>query len=81
MHEEAVMGRQQAYAGPDFKTRFDREFRANVYARSNSERGERAMDISILVFGAAVVMCGLGALMEHNANRVKRQRRLPRSSR
>ncbi|MDR6383841.1 hypothetical protein J2802_004269 [Paraburkholderia caribensis] len=39
------------------------------------------MDISILVFGAAVVMCGLGALMEHNANRVKRQRRLPRSSR
>ncbi len=37
------------------------------------------MDISILVVGAAVVLCGLGALMEHNANNVKRQRRLRRS--
>ena len=31
------------------------------------------MDISILVFGAAVLMCELGALMEHNANKVQRQ--------
>ena len=28
---------------------------------------------TILVFGAAVLMRELGALMEHNANKVKRQ--------
>ncbi|SEK02380.1 hypothetical protein SAMN05192539_103159 [Paraburkholderia diazotrophica] len=36
------------------------------------------MDISFLVLGAALVLCGLGSLMEHNARKVARQRRRPR---
>jgi hypothetical protein len=38
------------------------------------------MDISFLVLGVAVAMCGLGSLMEHNARKAKRARfpRIPR---
>jgi hypothetical protein len=39
------------------------------------------MDVSILVLGAALVMCGLGSLMEHNARKIARQRRGPHVSR
>jgi len=39
------------------------------------------MDISFLVLGVAVAMCGIGSLMEHNARKVKRDRRFPRVSR
>lgn len=35
------------------------------------------MDISFLILGAAVAMCGLSSLMERNARKVKRQRRRP----
>lgn len=36
------------------------------------------MDISFLIIGVAVAMCGIGSLMEHNARKVKRERRSPR---
>jgi hypothetical protein len=36
------------------------------------------MDISFLVLGFAVVMCGRGSLMERNARKAKRERRLTR---
>jgi hypothetical protein len=38
------------------------------------------MDISFVILGAAVAMCGLGALMEHNARKAKRQRRRLRNT-
>jgi hypothetical protein len=37
-----------------------------------------SMDISFRVLGFAVVMCGLGSLMECNARKAKRERRLTR---
>ena len=36
------------------------------------------MDISFLVLGVALAMCGLGSLMDRNARKAKRERRLPR---
>ncbi|CAD6556552.1 hypothetical protein LMG28727_06136 [Paraburkholderia kirstenboschensis] len=38
------------------------------------------MDISFLVIGFAVAMCGIGSLMEHKARKAKRERRLTRIS-
>lgn len=39
------------------------------------------MDISFLVIGVAVAMCGLSSLMEHNARKAKRERQFHGSSR
>lgn len=36
------------------------------------------MDISFLVIGAALALCGLGALMDRNAAKAPRERRYPR---
>lgn len=36
------------------------------------------MDISFLVLGTALALCGLGALMDRNAAKAQRGRRYPR---
>lgn len=39
------------------------------------------MDISFVVLGAAIALYGLGSLMDHNARKIARQRRRPRTPR